>query len=429
MLGNLRSRPLVRALLGNSIWILADKGLRVVVGLFVTSQMARHLGAETFGTIHYALSVVYLFSIFGSLGLENLLNRDISRQSSSIKSDLLGTAFWLRLGFGVLGVLLIFGLFAVKKDPLLPEIMVAAVSLLFLSFDVSEVFFHSQVRSDVVVRIRSLSFLLSSGVRLYLVSINASAWAFLWVATLEMALGSLFIFWFFRKETQYKYSLKFNPTIAWQLIQQSGPLLVFALSASALIRLDSILIEKYLGTAALGNYSVAVKLTEIFYIIPMALVGSSLPALSRSFKDDPKTFRKRGNELFFVLGLMGGILALGLAGFSEHLTALLFGPQYQEGAQVLKVYAFCLIFVYLGAVRNTLWLAQGKLTLMAFSMLCGPVSIVVGFFFIKEITLEKITVLFLIGNFVSYFATSVFDPKMFFQQLPSGRSSNFDNSD
>lgn len=64
-------------ILANMGWLLADRVLRVFVSLLLGAWVARYLGPEQFGKLNYAIALVSLFSVFATLGLEEIVIRDL----------------------------------------------------------------------------------------------------------------------------------------------------------------------------------------------------------------------------------------------------------------------------------------------------------------------------------------------------------------
>ena len=60
----------------NTGWLMADKVLRLFVGLFVGVYVARYLGPEKFGVLNFAMSFVALFGAFAKLGLDGIVVRN-----------------------------------------------------------------------------------------------------------------------------------------------------------------------------------------------------------------------------------------------------------------------------------------------------------------------------------------------------------------
>jgi polysaccharide transporter, PST family len=84
----------------NTIWLFGERGLQLLLALFVGVLLARYLGPEQFGIYNFTIAFISIFSSFTQLGLNGILTRDLV-QKPEIKDNILGTAFVLRL-FGAL---------------------------------------------------------------------------------------------------------------------------------------------------------------------------------------------------------------------------------------------------------------------------------------------------------------------------------------
>ena len=94
--------------LKNTSWLVAEKILRLVVGLFIGVWIARYLGPAQFGLLSYAQSFVGLFTIIATLGLDGIVVRELVKDESR-KDELIGTAFYLKLA-GAISVLLMLAI-------------------------------------------------------------------------------------------------------------------------------------------------------------------------------------------------------------------------------------------------------------------------------------------------------------------------------
>ena len=87
----------LRRAVANSGWLMADRLLRMGIGLFVVVLVARHLGPADYGVLAYAGALVASFGALASLGLDALVVRDLVRMPARA-GEILGTMFALRLG-------------------------------------------------------------------------------------------------------------------------------------------------------------------------------------------------------------------------------------------------------------------------------------------------------------------------------------------
>ena len=60
----------------NSIWIISERIIQMLISLVVGSLSARYLGPGNYGLINYGQSIVLLFSAITKLGLENIIIKE-----------------------------------------------------------------------------------------------------------------------------------------------------------------------------------------------------------------------------------------------------------------------------------------------------------------------------------------------------------------
>jgi O-antigen/teichoic acid export membrane protein len=123
------------------------------------------------------------------------------------------------------------------------------------------------------------------------------------------------------------------------------------------MRIDQILISKWLGSEALGNYSVAVRISEIFNFVPAYLAVSMLPVFTKTLGDG------NSDELYEVcfrfLNLFIFPVILFFTLFSGEFLDILFPGQFPEAAGTLRVLIWSEFFIFAGVIHSTIVLANG----------------------------------------------------------------------
>ena len=76
----------------NISWLFFDKALRLIVGLGVSSWVARYLGPDQYGVLNYATALVALFGSLITLGVDNIVIRHIIAKPEE-RNRFLGSAF------------------------------------------------------------------------------------------------------------------------------------------------------------------------------------------------------------------------------------------------------------------------------------------------------------------------------------------------
>jgi O-antigen/teichoic acid export membrane protein len=101
--------PNARRYLNSASWLLSEQAARMVSTLLIGIIIARHLGPEGLGQISYAWSIVGIFGVFVSLGLEGVVIKELVHHPAQ-RDELLGTAFYLMLIAGLIVAVFLSGL-------------------------------------------------------------------------------------------------------------------------------------------------------------------------------------------------------------------------------------------------------------------------------------------------------------------------------
>src|SRR6266850_2198752 len=178
-----------RKYIENAFWLIFEKGFSLFVGLVVAISVARYLRPESYGLLNYALSFVSIFSAFSTLGLDQIIVRELAKAPGR-KDELLGTGFILKVaGSVLLNVLMIIVLAFMDHNPFTNAlILIIAAAEIFKGFEVINYFFQSHVLSKHVVQIQLLINFLISLSKIGLVLIHAPL---IWFGII-VVLGSIF---------------------------------------------------------------------------------------------------------------------------------------------------------------------------------------------------------------------------------------------
>ena len=79
----------------NTSWMFLERTIRVMVVFAVGIPVTRYLGDEKLGMLYYASAWVGLFLSMSTLGLQEVLVRDLVKDPKK-RDELLGTSFLLR---------------------------------------------------------------------------------------------------------------------------------------------------------------------------------------------------------------------------------------------------------------------------------------------------------------------------------------------
>lgn len=366
----------MQAIIGNSGWILLDKGLRATLGVAVGVCMARYLGVEKFGELNFAVAYVAIFGAIATLGLDTIVVRELARAPQR-REVILGSVFTLKLGSGAAaaGAAVLGVGFLRPADPLGHALVAAiAAGLIFQSVDVVDFLFQSRVQSKYVIMARSGAFILLSLTRLALIAMQAAVLAFAWAASAEVAVAALGLLLVFCVRERRRWFGPASVRVMGEVLKESWPLMFAGLAIMLYMRIDQVMLAQLAGEREVGIYSSALRLSEVLYVIPTAIVSSAAPALTRLRAQSADLFRAELERFLRNLVRIGLVLALSISLFSGFLVSTLYGEQYAAAAPILSVHVWAAVFVFVG-VGSVPYLVNEKLTrLMLYQSCLGAVA-------------------------------------------------------
>lgn len=358
---------------GNSIWLISDRLIRMGLGLLVGVWVARYLGPEGYGQLSFAGSYVMIFSALALFGLESIVVRDLVRHPEAERA-ILGTTCLIRAVAGLLSYLLaIIVLLVLRPDDRLALVLVALLgsSLLVQAFEVTDLWFQSWVLSRYTVICRSAAFVVSSGLKVLLVITGASLAAIAAATAVEaLFAGFLLVLVHSRYSEVGIFSWRWESSWFRRLLTGSVPMVLSGVVLMVYLRIDQVMLGALTTQAEVGLYAAAVRISEVWYFVPTAIVSSVFPGLVALRSTDPAQFELKLQQLYNLLAFLGYAVALPVTFIAPWLVQLLFGSAYQAAAPLLAVLIWAGLFANLSVVRNAHFIALdwGKALLWATSL-------------------------------------------------------------
>lgn len=357
----LKSSDRLRKIIANTGWLFADRILRMGVGLFVGVWVARYLGVQQFGVFNYATAFVALFSTLSTLGLDGIVVRSIVREPEK-RAEILGTAFWLKLFGGVAAlVLAVSSIIAVRHDDQLTISLVAILSSvgIFQAFDTIDLWFQSQVQSKYTVIAKNTAFVITALVKVALISFHAPLIAFAWAGLGEVSLGTIGLIISYRVRGYSPWLWPWSSQLAKTLLKESWPLILSGVTIMIYMRIDQIMLGQMIGDKAVGLYSAATRISEVWYFIPMAMASSVSPAIYAAKEVSESLYYRRIEQFLRLLSWLSIVLAVPMSFLSGTIITVLFGKSYEASASILAIHIWASLFVFMGVGTSSWFIAEG----------------------------------------------------------------------
>lgn len=398
----------------NTSWLFAEKILRMVVGLFVGVWVARYLGPEKFGLLSFAQSFVGLFTIFATLGLDEIVVRELVKDESK-RDSLVGTTFWLKL-VGAIIVLLLLA-FAVNFTSNDYEtnifVFIIASATIFQSFNIVDYYFQSKVMVKYVVYANFICLSFSSILKIVLILNNASLLAFAWAVLFDSIVLAFGLVYFFLKHSTFRiYNLIFYKSTAIDLLKTSWPLIFSGAVLMIQARIDQVMIKEMINSVEVGFYSAAIKLIEAFGFIPVMLKISLYPSIVNSKINSAEIYKNRLINFYRLNFLLFLAVALPIFLFSEQIVLFLFGFQYQSVGILLSIMVIRLFFTNMGVARSAYILNESLMKFSLATMTLGTITnITLNYLWIPEYGSKGAIIATIISFFVTIFLVDIFYSK------------------
>ena len=413
-----------RKYFANTSWLMTERILRMIVALFVGVYVARHLGPERFGLLSYANSFVGIFIALATLGLDDVVVRELVKKPE-LREKLLGTSFFLKL----VGTLLMWAAILVvipfTKNDFQTNMLIIIISfgVFFQAFNVIDFSFQAKVKSKYVAHAQFSQLIISSIVKLTLIYKEASLIWFASVYCLDaivLAMGLVFAYLY---NGEKLFSWKWSYETSKHLLQDSWPLILSGIVVSVYMKIDQVMIKEMLGAKEVGLYAAAVKLTEACYFIPMVITSSIFPAIinARSYKKE--VYYQRLHNLYDLMVWIAVAIALPITFLSNLLIIFLYGNAFMGSASVLIIHIWSGVFVFLGVASSKYFLAENYIKKSFYRTAIGALlNIILNYYLIRIMGINGAAISTLFSQFFAAYFYDIFDKdlrKMFILKTKS----------
>jgi len=370
----IEGREYLQNVVSNTGWVFADNILRMGVGLFVGVWFARYLGPGQYGLFSYALAFVTLFSAFSSLGLDDIVVRNMVRV--------------LKLGGSVVTLIAATASIMVLRptDRLSHWLVgVIAAGSLFQSFNVIEFWFNSRVQAKYTVIARNAAFIICSALKIILIMAKASLIAFALVSSIEIVTVSAGLIIAYRSRGHRIRTWRVSKERARKLFKDCWPLACSTLIIMIYMRIDQVMLGEMIGSEEVGIYSVAVRLAELWTFIPMAIFWSVFPSIVEARAVSDELFYARLQKLYNLMVLVALAIAIPVTLLSSWLVKTLFGVAYSRAGHMLMVLIWANLFMYLEFARSSFLTAMNWTRIYLLTVFMGGIlNIILNLFLIPR---------------------------------------------
>jgi O-antigen/teichoic acid export membrane protein len=338
--------------LKNASWLLLSRILCMGISFAATAFIARHLGPSNYGQLSYAVSFVSIFSFLPSLGIDNVLYRDLIKYPEK-RNEYLGSAIALKITASTITaiIIIIAAVFFAQDDVSKILIIILSFMFIFNSFLLVNNEFQANVQSKYPSIISLTVTIILNILKIIVVYLDKGVIYLAFILLLETVLYAVMYLLAYTKILNKKIlAWRFNKVIAVSLLKDSLPLIFSYAFVLIYSRVDQVLIKHMMNAAAVGIYDSAVRVAEVWYFIPSIIISSVTPAIVNAKSVSERLYNSRLRKLILFVLLITVMTSLITSLLSSLIIKVLYGNDFSEGIKILQIYVWTGISVSLSTL-------------------------------------------------------------------------------
>jgi PST family polysaccharide transporter len=192
-------------------------------------------------------------------------------------------------------------------------------------------------------------------------------------------------------------------------LKDGWPLTISSLVIVIYMKVDQVLLGNIVSPSAVGVYAAGVRLVEMWYFIPSALVISVLPSIVNARQESPRMYQLRLQQLYDLMSALSIGIAVVTTIFSRQIIAILYGDAYREAAGVVTIYVWSAVPTFLGVASSQYLLAENLTRISMYrTSIAMAVNVILNLILIPDYGITGAAFATLISYSVATFSSALF---------------------
>ncbi len=411
----------------NMSWMVSARAINSFIAFFSVIYIVRKLGPENYGQLSYAVSFVGIFSFLASLGLDQILFRELINHPDK-RDDYLSTTLFIKIAGGIITILIVFvsAYFFSPRDISVYLIFLLSLTYLFTPWNVIGYYFQARAEIKYPSILSILVSLIINAFKLLIIFLGKGIIYISLAIILDpilIGLGSIMIY---KKINGALFPLVVKWDIVKKMLSQSWPLMFSAAFAIIYSRIDQIMIKNMLNTSSVGIYDAAVRIAEMWYFIPTIIITALFPAIMNAKKVSELLYFQRIKKLFLLLLGISSAVGLIITLAAPFIIKILYGREFIQSVPILQIYVWSGVSISLFLLAQHFLLAEERQGIIFISSLSAMiVNILLNIYLIPRWGIKGAAWATFISYFFTVFALLLFpETRSRLYSVLKGRASN-----
>jgi len=354
--------PLVTRVRSGISWNVSSSLVGQFIGFIRSVTLARLLAPEDFGLFTMALTIVAAANALTTIGLDRTIiaNKFETRSELDVHLSTVWSSELIRSV--IVAVLVSLAAFPTARfygqsqlKILIPVLALASVVQGFQNVGLvllrKEISFGRLFWFELATNVGGVALTIA------LAAVLHNVWALVLGMLLTTAIGTALSYLFH----PFRPSVRFERAALTRALNFGKFALVFAVASYISNMADNVVVGHLLGTAALGNYSLAFNIASAPIIIVIFSVSAVLlPAYAEINTQDPARLGPAFTKAFNLTSIIMLAVATPFFFFAGEIVQLLFGPRWTTAGSVLRILALVIPLRGLTLISSTVFWSANR---------------------------------------------------------------------
>jgi O-antigen/teichoic acid export membrane protein len=237
--------------------------------------------------------------------------------------------------------------------------MLCSAALLFQPFDVIIYWFQNRYESKVTSVVTLVAYIFTTAYKVLLLVMNKSIQWFAFATSVDYILVTIFLIYAYKKRNGPKLQFKLHK--CKQLLEKSQHYILAGMMIAIYGQTDKFMLRHMLDETAVGHYSLATTINNMWVFVLAAIIDSMCPTILRIYAEkDQEGFDRKNRQLYAIVIYVACAVALCFVFFGKPLIRIFYGEAYIPAYDSLKCVVWYTVFSYLGVARNAWIVCENK---------------------------------------------------------------------
>jgi O-antigen/teichoic acid export membrane protein len=367
----------------NSLLLITIEMVSKVLGVLFFIVLARFLGAGNLGIFAFATALANFIVIPSRFGFEDLIQREVSRHPAGTYYYFwaLGAIKGLISGLS-LGIFVLCAFLWARTDPTVLTLAVA-FTLVYSFMEFTNAFFRANQRAELELAVR----LFFSGCN-FLMGIAVLYAGYRLKGVLSTQLVSvaagviLALFILQRVATREEYGWEWRAI--WRHLATAVPFAGILVALYFSNQIGVVILSFLAGKEEVGYFATALRIFDTLTLIPAAVTGAFLPAMSLYYVQSLGAFVRTLHFTLKYLFILSAPLVVITTLLSHRIIIFLFREPFAPSIPALQILGLALVFSFWNFASQSVLVARNReRLLLAFIWMVAIVHVVTNLLLIS----------------------------------------------